>query len=293
MTQARLLWDCQCQLGEGVLWNAADQSVYFVDVKGCAILAYTPAGAVQRRWAMPHMTGWLVPRRSGGWMAGFGPGIAALQLHADGASHFAWLHQMHGPDSPLRLNDGKADAQGRLWFGSMNQRDEERPEGLLYRLEPGALPVEVDRGYAVANGPTFSPDGRTLYHTSSAQRTIYAFDVSASGELSNKRVWLRFEPQEGYPDGMTTDVEGNVWIAHWGGARVTQRTPDGRLLQTVPMPVPQVTNVAFGGPQLRDLYVTSARTGLDAAALAQAPMSGALFVVSDIAQGTVAHAFAG
>ena len=141
MTQARLAWDCQCQLGEGALWNAADRSIYFVDIKSNVVLAYSPEGALQRRWPMAQPCTWLVPRRGGGWIAGFARGVAELQLLADGGSHFVWVHQLHDADSPLRLNDAKADAHGRLWFGSMNDVDEARPDGILYRWEPGLAPV--------------------------------------------------------------------------------------------------------------------------------------------------------
>jgi xylono-1,5-lactonase len=193
----------------------------------------------------------------------------------------------------VRLNDAKADARGRLWFGSMDGSDETRPAGRLYRLDTdGSLSV-VDEGYCVTNGPTFSPDGRTLYHTDSALRRVYAFDLDDAGRLSRKRVWLEFADDEGYPDGMTTDALGRVWIAHWGGARVTCRDPgDGRVLQTIALPVPQVTNVCFGGPGLRDLFVSSARRGLEGEALALAPLSGGLFRVAEVGQGLVVNAAA-
>ncbi len=293
MTQAQLLWDCQCQLGEGTVWSIAEQSIYFVDIKGRELLAYSPSTGERRRWAMPQMTGWLVPRRDGGWLAGFAQGVVELQLPSDGAARFEWLHRLHAPDSALRLNDAKADAQGRLWFGSMNHLDEAQPQGLFYRCCAGSAPVVVDAGYAVTNGPAISLDSRTLYHTDSLALTIYAFDLSDDGTLSNKRVWLRLNPDEGFPDGMTTDADGCLWIAHWGGSRVTQRDTVGRTIRTIQLPVPQVTNVAFGGPALRDLFISTARTGLDAGALAAAPLAGALFVVPDAGQGCAPNVFAG
>jgi sugar lactone lactonase YvrE len=151
----------------------------------------------------------------------------------------------------------------------------------------------VDRGYCVTNGPTFSADGRTLFHTDSPLRTIHAFDVSPEGTLSNKRVWLKFADDEGYPDGMTTDAEGHVWVAHWGGACVTQRDTTGQVLQTISLPVPHVTNVAFGGPELSDLYITSARAGLSAQQLAAAPLSGGLFCARSAGRGRLPGVYAG
>jgi sugar lactone lactonase YvrE len=285
------VWPLACRLGEGLVWNAAKQSMFFVDIKGLAVHAFTPAKQAQRSWTMPEMIGWLVPRSGGDWVAGFKSGVAALKLGQP--SKIDWLHKLHKPNSPMRLNDAKADAQGRLWFGTMNGEDESQPVGVFYRVDTNGELTTVDRGYSVTNGPTFSADGRTLFHTDSPLRTIYAFELSVDGALSNKRVWLRFGDDEGYPDGMTTDADGHVWVAHWGGARVTQRDGEGRVLQTIALPAPHVTNVAFGGHGLNDLYITTARAGLSPQQLAAAPRSGGLFCVRDAGRGRLPGVFAG
>ena len=284
-------WDGRCRLGEGLVWDAAKQSMFFVDIKGMAVHAFTPDKGTQRSWPMPEMIGWLVPRKSGGWVAGFKSGVAALKLGQP--SRIEWLHRLHDERSPMRLNDAKSDAQGRLWFGSMNNDDDSQPVGQFYRLGGDGQLKVVDSGYGVTNGPTFSLDGRTLYHTDSPARTIYAFDMSAEGELSNKRIWVKFADDEGYPDGMTTDADGYVWVAHWGGSRVTQRDVSGRVQQTIAVPAPHVTNVAFGGKALTDLYITSARAGLSPQALAASPKSGALFRVKDAGRGLLPGVFGG
>jgi sugar lactone lactonase YvrE len=288
---AVLLWDCRCRLGEGAVWSAADASLYFVDVQGRELLAFTPATGAQRRWPMPQRIGWIVPRASGGWIVGLQSGVAALRLEPE--PRFEWLHRLHPEGSPMRLNDAKVDATGRLWFGSLNNDDESRPDGRLYRWSAGKAPVEADAGYCVTNGPTFSADGRTLFHTDSVRATVYAYDLSGDGAIANRREWLRFAADEGYPDGMTTDAAGHVWIAHWGGARVTQRDGAGRVLRQIDLPVPHVTTVAFGGADFTDLFVTSARAGLDAAALERAPRSGSLFVVHGAGPGRPPNAFSG
>jgi sugar lactone lactonase YvrE len=291
MTQASLVWDCRSRLGEGTVWNAADGSLYFVDIRGREVLAFTPATGAQRRWPVPQMIGWLVPRADGTWLAGFEQGVAALTL--DPVVALAWLQRLHAPGSAMRLNDAKADAAGRLWFGTMNDADMTRPDGCLLRWRAGEPPTVVDTGYGVSNGPAMSPDGHTLYHTDTLQRTIHAFDLDADGGLSNKRVWVRFDADEGYPDGMTTDTEGCVWVAHWGGSRVSCRDAAGRVLRTIGVAAPQVTNVAFGGPGLTDLYISTARDGLGATALEHAPAAGGLFVAAGAGRGRPAGIFAG
>jgi sugar lactone lactonase YvrE len=293
---AELLLDTRCTLGEGVVWDVAHERILFVDIKERRVHAYVPATGAHRSWGVPMMTGWLVPSgEPGTWLAGMQRGVARLRLDEalpDGApvadADVHWLHRLHEDGSPLRLNDGKADAQGRLWFGTMNDVDEDQPVGRFFRCTTAHdAPVAVDADYRVTNGPTFSLDGRTLFHTDSAARTVYAFDVADDGTLSNKRVWLRVHgapAENGYPDGMTTDADGHLWIARWGAGCVVQHAPDGTELRRVMTGAPHTTNVAFGGPGLRDLYITSARKNL-AADVADATHSGGLYRLRDAGRG--------
>ncbi len=138
----------------------------------------------------------------------------------------------------------------------------------------------MDAGYTVANGPAISPDGTLMMHTDSARRTIYAFDLKvAAGTVANKRVWNVFADDEGYPDGMSFDADGCVWVAHWGAGCISRFALDGRLLQRVQLHVSQVTNVCFAGPGLSRLFVSSARVGFSAEQLASQPQAGGLFEV--------------
>lgn len=293
------VWNADCLLGEGCLWDAAHQRLLFVDIKQPAVHAYTPASGLRQRWPVPEMIGWLVPREKGGFVAGLQSGVALLDLpEADGAAARPrrFLYRLHPPGSPLRLNDAKADAEGRLWFGSMNNEDESRPEGLFYRLDPDGSLHEADRGYRVTNGPTLSLDGRTLYHTDSHARCIHAYPVGPGGQLGERREWKRITgpvETEGYPDGMCTDAEDHLWVARWGAGCVTRLDPAGREVARIHTGAPHTTNCAFGGPDMNDLYITSARIGLDTAALAAAPTSGALFVARGVGQGRAAHAYTG
>jgi sugar lactone lactonase YvrE len=146
--------------------------------------------------------------------------------------------------------------------------------GSLYRLDPDLTWQKLDSGYDVTNGPTFSLDGMTMYHTDSAARTIYAFDFGADGSIGERRVWLRFEPDWGYPDGMTTDAEGCIWVAHWDGARVSRFSPSGQLLRSIELPARNITSCTFAGPLLDRMFVTSSTINQESD-----PNAGALFEV--------------
>lgn len=283
----RLVVDVGCSLGEGVCWHAPSASVLFVDIHGQHIHAWSLVEERLRSWPVPQRIGWLVPCEAGGhpdtsFVAGLQQGFARIWLDgpAGEVPRWEWLARVFEGQPALRLNDAKADASGRIWAGSLNNDDESRPDGGLFRFDLQGQVTEVDTGYGVANGPAISPDGRLFLHTDSARRIIYAFDFDAGqGRLDNKRVWRCFEEAEGYPDGMSFDADGCVWVAHWGGACISRFDAAGRLMRRVELPVSHVTNVAFGGERLDRLFVTSARAGLSPEKLEREPWAGGLFEV--------------
>ena len=286
------VWAAKLSLGEGVIWH--DSRLYFVDIKRAEILAYDPLTQRQLRWSLPEMVGWVVPRERGGWIAGLRSGIVALSLQDGGVSQVDWLHRLHEPTSPWRLNDAKVGPGGRLWFGSMHDADDTSATGCLYRLDPDLSLHVVERGYRIPNGPTFSLDGRTMYHTDSGRREIYAYTLDPHGNATDRRTWVQFGAADGAPDGMTTDAQGRIWVAQWGASAVTCR--DGEtagVLQRVELPVSQVTNVCFGGAHGNDLYITSARVGLSADALQAQPLAGGLFRLRGAGNGVAGRLFRG
>jgi sugar lactone lactonase YvrE len=284
------LWPLGAELGEGPVWIPEQNRLYFVNLVGNTLHALDHAGPAQHAWPLPDHVCWLVPRKDGdGWMAGLRDGIVRLWLEP--ALRFEYLHKLPGADTGIRLNDAKADAAGRIWAGSMNARDVSRPDGELFRLDPdGSLHVALPE-YHICNGPTFSLDGRTMYHNDSFLNRTYAYEVRADGSLGTPALWRQFTDAEGSPDGMTVDSEDCVWIAQWGGGRVCRYSPSGELLATVPMPVRQPSSVAFGGPDLKTLYVTSAWQGFDGAAREADPLAGALFALSVDVPGVPAARF--
>lgn len=277
-----LIADARCTLGEGITWDEATGRFLWVDIHGRQVWSRCLATGQTQSWRSPQRVGWLIRTRSGtGWVAGLQEGMAQVSLGDDGQLQVqAWLARPFEGRPSLRLNDAKADAAGRIWAGSLNNDDESRPEGEFFCLQPDGRCHRVDDGYGVANGPAIHPSGHWMLHTDSARKTIYAFDINAEGELGPRRVWLKLGADEGYPDGMNFDAEGCLWLAHWGAGCVSRYSGDGTLMARVALPVSQVTNVAFGGPALDRLWVTSARVGLSEAQLQAEPLAGGVFEVS-------------
>ncbi|NIC08099.1 SMP-30/gluconolactonase/LRE family protein [Halomonas sp. DX6] len=280
-------WRGRAQLGEGPLWcpeRGEAGQLLFVDILGRTLYVHDSADGTTRGWALDEACCWLAPRADGdGFIAGLASRLVHLRLDENGPRIVGgWTT----PKEPAgnRFNDATVDAQGRLWFGSMSESGEPG-RGALYRLD-GANLRRVDPGYGVANGPAVSPDESTLYHSDTAAGVVYAFDLSADGELSGKREHLRYHGTQGYPDGMTCDAEGGLWVAHWGGGRVSRFLPDGTLDETLILPASRVTSCTFGGPELDQLYITTAADGRDQEALA-----GSLFRVAPGVRGLPSPAY--
>ncbi|WP_051319402.1 SMP-30/gluconolactonase/LRE family protein [Chitinimonas koreensis] len=278
MSTVRCLWEARALLGEGPAWIEARQRLYFVDIKAPAVHALDLADGTRHSWPMPAEIGWLIPHPDGGcFVAGLCDGFALLWLEPE--VRIEYLARPHADRPELRLNDAKLDRWGHIWAGSMNDPDPSRPDGRLYRLDPDGQWMVADDGYHVCNGPTFSPDGRTLYHNDSWLGRVYAYDLDPSGTLGNRRLWRQFGEGEGLPDGMTTDRDGCLWIAQWGAGRVGRFSPAGELLRSIELPASQITSCVLDADEKR-LFVTSARKWLSDAQLAAEPLAGAVFEVT-------------
>lgn len=273
-------------LGEGPVWIARQNALFWVDIYEKRLNRWELNSAEYTSWRMPDRIGWLIERKDRmDFVIGLKSGFATLCL--DPFEVFPVGNPE--PDRPgNRLNDAKADLTGRIWAGSKDDRDNERPIGALYRLDPGFKWSRQDDGYLCTNGPAFSRDGKTMYHADSGRRIVFAFDINDAGDLSNKRNFIEFDPSWGYPDGMTTDVDGGIWIAHWGGARITRFHSDGTVDRSITMPATNITSVAFGGANLDRMFVTSAAFGCEGE-----PHAGALFEVDAGVRGLPPASFAG
>ncbi|MCJ2011422.1 SMP-30/gluconolactonase/LRE family protein [Methylobacterium sp. J-076] len=272
-------------LGEGPVWVPERGWLFWVDIEAPGIRWLDLARGETGSRPFPEPVGWIIPRAGRrDFVVGLKSGFAAYDFEADRLTPIGDPEPEH-PDN--RLNDAKVDGAGRIWAGSKHCEGG-IDSGALHRLDTDLTWRCLDRHYGVANGPTFSRDGRTLFHSDSDARTVYAFDLAEDGGLSGKRTFLRFPDAWGYPDGMTTDAEDCLWIAHWGGGRISRIDPEGRLVRAIALPAAHITSCAFAGPGLDRLFVTSSCRGRE-----HEPAAGALFEVATGVTGLPLRAFGG
>lgn len=278
-----LLLDAQAQLGEGPAWDEARNCLWWVDIAGERLHRYVPQSGQDAFLELGQMPGCAVPCRSGKIILGMKNGIATLELD-DAASPglaAAQLNWVAQPEPHLphnRFNDGKCDPSGRLLAGTMDMNEKDA-SGALYSLLPGEGLRVLKTDVRISNGLTWSADYQTLYYIDTPTRKIMAYDYDlASGGIANPRLVVEVPESLGWPDGMTSDLRGRLWVGLWGGAAITVWDAEkGQLLEKINFPAKNVTSCAFGGSQRNTLYVTSARIGLDAADWAAFPASGGLF----------------
>jgi sugar lactone lactonase YvrE len=275
MNSPELILDAKALLGEGPCWDAATQTLYWVNIYAGEIHAFSPETGNEQIIFINESIGCLAPAKTGRLVIASQNGIALLDP-ATGQRKLLASPEAHLPGN--RFNDGKCDPVGRFLAGTMDNVEVEA-SGSLYSLSPDGTLKTLLKGVRISNGLAWSPDHNTLYYIDTPTRKVmaYAYDL-ASGDISKPRQAICIPEELGWPDGMTSDSEGNLWIAMWGGAALTKWDPaSGRLLQKIPIPALNVTSCAFAGEGLKDLYITSARKGMSEEQLAQYPQTGGLF----------------
>lgn len=278
--EVQCVWDLRATLGEGPIWLPTERCLWFVDIKKQLVHRFDPTTMQSKSFFAPTQAGFIVPiSHSNEFIVGLKTGLHRFNPNAQTNEDAFRLWKIVEPSQPNnRLNDGYVDAKGRLWFGSMDDGETEST-GALYCMKDEATPMKVDAGYCITNGQCVSPDGHTLYHTDTVTRTIYAFDLDEFGALSNKRVFIRIDEKDGHPDGSIVDAEGCLWTGLWSGWKLIRTSPKGERITAIAMPCANVTKAAFGGDDLRTLYITTARKGLSAEQLTQQPQAGGLFSI--------------
>ncbi len=281
------IWRGHSICGEGPLWIPEEQALYWVDIDGCKAHQFQLENGEVKSWDFPEKTGWILPREGrSDFIAGCKSGIYSVDFE------IGVREKMLDPESEIpenRFNDAKVDAEGRIWTGSTDDL-EVNPTGWLYRIDADWSFSKWDGPYVVPNGPAITNDGGTLYHVDSLGRRIYAFDKNDDGSLSNRRLFVKLQSSDGYPDGLTVDDENAIWLAHWGGSRITRFLPDGTIDGIIEIPVPQVTSCTFGGPDRNLLFITTASRDLD---LKKFPLAGGVFCTKTSVTGRASPRFKG
>jgi len=261
-------------LGEGPLWSPNERALYWLDIVNSTIHRWEPESGKRDTKVFSQWISALVLCEDGRLLGAVEDGLAFIDFK--NATFEIIVNPL--PDRTMRFNDAACDRRGRMWTGTM-LREDQKPVASLYRLNNNLVLKEMEYGLSLSNGIGFSTDDLTMYLSDSIQHSVYAYDYDLDeGTISNKRgiISVPVEP-DGYPDGLTMDAEGHIWLCHWDGWKVTRHAPDGTLVDTIEVPVPRPTSCAFGGDDLSVLYITSAIMDLTDEQRAKAPSSGDLF----------------
>lgn len=277
-------------VGESPLWDDVTGELLWVDIPAGSIHRWRPGAAAPSSFVVGQPVGAIALRRSGGLIAAVRDGFAIVD-EASGSVDLCGPLEVDRAHN--RMNDGRCDSAGRFWAGTMAE-DMSPGAGSLYRLDPDLTISTILPGVSVSNGIGWSPDDRTMYYVDSLEQSIDAFDFDAGlGLISNRRRLADIEVEAGMPDGIEVDTAGYVWVAVWGGGAIRRYSPAGELDEVVRLPATRVTSCTLGGPELRDLYVTTASRGLTADEQREQPHAGAIFRVAVDVPGRPAARFGG
>jgi sugar lactone lactonase YvrE len=271
-------------LGEGPVWDAKQGMIYWIDILNGQLHSHHPSTNTELSIGLDQMIGSFALSENGKIIAALKEGIYWVDK-ITGQKELIIAPEKHLPNN--RFNDGKCDPAGRFWAGTMSLT-EEKEAGSLYCIEKNKQTGLIESkkmisDLTISNGMAWSRDGKTFYFIDTPTYEIVSYDYDfATGSIENKKIIVRVDAADGFPDGMTMDAEGMLWVAHWGGWQVTRWNPlTGKKLSSIKLPAAKITSCTFGGDNLTDFYISSARVGLTDAELAQQPLAGSLFVVKN------------
>ncbi|MCM3719005.1 SMP-30/gluconolactonase/LRE family protein [Fictibacillus phosphorivorans] len=288
---AELVLPAKAALGEGPCWDSKKGVLYWVNILGKTVNIYDPKTNENKEIHVGQQVGTVVPRESGGVVVAMQKGFYFLDSETE------QLTEIVDPEEQLpenRFNDGKCDPYGRFWAGTLSLSEEEG-KGSLYCLHSDFNVEKKVGDLTISNGLAWSPDHRFMYLIDTPTRKVTRFDYDGeTGAIDNPVPVIEFKEGEGFPDGMTIDEEGMLWIAHWNGAQVSRWNPEtGEQLTSISVPALNVTSCTFGGPDLKTLYITTARKNMTEEEWGKYPLTGGLFKVETDVKGSPAYSFGG
>jgi sugar lactone lactonase YvrE len=288
---AELVLDAKTILGEGSIWHPGENKLYWIDIEGKSLHIYDPMIKEDKVFPLGSRVGTVVPVQNGGALVALQNGICKIDTKT---GKLSLINNPLQDTVNIRFNDGKCDPSGRFWVGTM-ALNMKKGAAVLYRMDKDKTFHLVLDSVTISNGLVWTADKKTMYYNDTPTGTIQGFDYDdKTGEISNRRVVVRIPKGGGGPDGMTIDADGNLWVALWGAGMVGKFDPrTGELLQKVIVPAPNVSSCAFGGKDLKTLYITTARTGLNTDKLKEFPLSGGLFSAKPGVKGMPAEFYKG
>ncbi|MFD0050947.1 SMP-30/gluconolactonase/LRE family protein [Actinomycetes bacterium NPDC127524] len=287
--KAELVFDAKAVLGEGPCWDSEKQLLYWVNIEEKKVCIFDPAANENREIQLEERVSAIVPRTSGGAVITLENGFYFLDLETEKISRIS-EPEIHLTNN--RFNDGKCDSKGRFWAGTMDMSDN-KEQGALYCLDTDLRTIKKWDKLSLSNGLAWSPDNKFFYLIDTPTKKVLRFDFHIlTGGIENPVEIIDFPDDQGMPDGMTIDDEGMLWIAHWGGSKVSRWDPQtGKQLSSIEVPALNVTSCTFGGEDFSELYITTARNGMNDEQLAKYPLSGGLFKVKTGVKGLPAYSF--
>lgn len=270
-----VIFNSQAILGESPIWSKLEEVLYWLDCLQPAIHCFNPRTATDKVTVLDQIVTSIALYSSTSLLVTTEKGYAFANLITGS------LEDLGNPyaNQAVIFNDGKCDREGRFWSGTA-AKDWQSPIGVLFQLSADLVFKPMDKGFILSNGIGFSPDNKYLYFSDSLTHTIYRYDFDlSSGAIANKKSFISIPDSEGLPDGITVDAHGFLWVAMWDGWSINRYDPQGRKVNSIELPIPRPTSVAFGDRNLSTLYITSARMGLSEEQLQQSPFSGNLFAM--------------
>ena len=286
-SEPKPLWKIRCTLGEGTLWVSEHNSIYFVDIKKKKICSFNIKNKKKKIFKVNKEIGFIAHIKDHIFILGLQGELRIQNLKSKKILKSIKIE----PNLTLnRINDGKTDPAGNLWFGTMDNLERKIENGSLYKLNRNFKLIKVDKNYRITNGPAFI-DQYNFYHTDSLKKTIYKIKINKNNKIVSKKIFKKFSIKDGVPDGMTLDKNKNLWVAHFHGACVSVFNKKAKLIHRIQFPAKNITNCAFGGKNIKELYVSTATKGMSKADLRKFRYSGFFFSVKTNAKGVLQKKF--
>tara|TARA_B100000965_G_scaffold288589_1_gene246436 strand:- start:691 stop:1602 length:912 start_codon:yes stop_codon:yes gene_type:complete len=280
-TEPKVLWKLKCKLGEGTLWVKEHNSIYFVDIKKKCFFSLNVNDNKKKKYKVNKEIGFLAHIKNNIFILGLQGELRIQNIKTKKIIKSILIEQ----DIKLnRINDGKTDPKGNLWFGTMDNLERKIEKGSLYKLDKNLNLTKVDKNYRITNGPAFINENN-FYHTDSSKKIIYKIKINKKDKIISKKIFKKFSKKDGSPDGMTLDKNKNIWVAHFHGACVSVFNKNAKLIHKINLPAQNITNCAFGGQNNNELFITSATKGMNRADLKKFKYSGSLFSVKSNIRG--------